>query len=57
MNYLKWNWPHIALNNSREIPRYILFLNLIFFIFKFFIMPLIFIFKRYNYLAETRPYV
>ena len=55
MNYLKWNWPHIALNNSREIPRYILFLNLIFFIFKFFIMPLIFIFKTYNYLAETRP--
>ena len=42
------NWPHTALNNSRDIPRYILLLSFfnyfIFLIFKFFITPLIFIF-------------
>jgi len=53
------NWPHTALNSSREIPRYILLL--IFFIFlikkilKFFINTLIFIFKTYYYLGGKDP--
>ena len=56
-NYLKLNWLHTAHNNSREIPRFIFTTIIKFFIFKFFITPLIFIFITYYYLAKKKKHI